>query len=53
MITWAMMQENLSLGVCGQQRRRPDWVGLLISPFVVPLFEGIISRLATSEISIF
>ena len=45
-LKWALMQENLSSGVCKQQRRR------LISAFVIPLLESI-SKLATSKFSSF
>ena len=49
----ASSRENLSLGVCEQQRRRqPAHWPSLISPFVIRFLESIISRLATSEISV-
>ena len=49
MFKWASTQENLSSGVCEQQRRRPA----LSAPFVDRLLESIISRLATSKVSLF
>ena len=45
-IKWASTRENLSSQVCEQQRCR------LISAFVIRVLESIISRLATSEISL-
>ena len=42
----ALTRENLSSGVCEQQRRRPDH---LISAFVIRLLESVISKLATSK----
>ena len=42
-ITWALMRENLSSGVCEQQMCRP---ASLISIFVIPFLESIISKLA-------
>ena len=46
-IIWALTRENLSSGVCEQHPCR------LISAFVLRLLESIISKLATSEISLF
>ena len=43
---WALPLEDLSWGVCEHQHS-------LISAFAIHLLESIISRLATSEISIF
>ena len=42
-ITWALMRENLSSGVCEQQSCRP---ASLISIFVIRFLESIISKLA-------
>ena len=52
---WAPSRENLSSGACEQQRRRPACTSMQtqISAFVIRLLESIISRPATSEISIF
>ena len=49
------MQENLSSGVCKQQKRRPVCTSVrrLISAFVIHFLERIISKLAIGEISIF
>ena len=44
-IIWALTRENLSSGVCDQQS--------LISAVVIRILEGIISELATGEISFF
>ena len=49
-VIWVSSRENLSLGVCEQHMHRPH---RLISAFVIRLTESNISRLATSEISIF
>ena len=43
-------RKNLSSGVGEQKRHRP---AQLVSAFVIPFLESIISKLATSEISIF
>ena len=51
-VIWASTPENLSLGVCEQQRCRPD-LRSLISTFDILLLERIISKLATSKISQF
>ena len=48
------MQENLSLVSANNRGAdKPAHLRSLVSAFVVRLFESIISRLATSEISIF
>ena len=48
------MWENLSLGICEQQRRRLDnALAQTDQRLVIRLLESIIYRLATSEISIF
>ena len=53
-IIWALKRENLSSEVCEQQGAdKPADPRRLISAFVIRLWESIISRLATSEISIF
>ena len=51
---WASTRENLSLGVCEQQRRRPACASAQTDQLLCYLFLGsTISILATSEISIF
>ena len=50
-INWASWQENLSSGVCEQQRRRPACASA-ISALIVSLLESIISKLATIKISL-
>ena len=53
-IIWASTRENLSSVVCEQHRRRSACASpSLISPFVIHFLECTISKLATSEISIF
>ena len=51
----ASSQENLSLKVYKQESRRPvcAFLSSLTSAFVICLFESIVSRLTTSEISNF
>ena len=44
---WASTQENLSSGVCEQQRCR------LISTFVIRLLESTLSKYASTKISMF
>ena len=51
---WALMQENLSLGFANNKGAdQPAHLHSLISTFVIRLLESIISKLATSEISLF
>ena len=48
---WAQSRENLSSGVCEQQRAdQPAHPRSLISAFVIHSLQSIISRLATSQI---
>ena len=48
------MRENLSSGFANNKEAdQPVHLRSMISAFVIPLLESIISRLATSEISIF
>ena len=54
LIIWALVRENLSSGVCEQQRRRPACAYAESDQrFVVHLTESIMSRHSTSEISMF
>ena len=55
-INWAMTQENLSLGVCEHQMRRKPAHRTsqhLSGPLLFAFLLSIISKLATSETSIF
>ena len=59
-ILCASTRQNLYSGVCKQQRRRPACSSgqsghqrSLINAFVIPFLKSIISKLATSKISIF
>ena len=49
------MQENLSSGVCANKKGADQAAHprILIGAFVIPLLKSIISKLATSEISLF
>ena len=53
-IIWASMQENLSSGFANNKGAdQPAHPNSLISTFIICLLESIISKLATSKISIF
>ena len=52
--TWALMQENLSLGFANNNGAdQPAQMSRLIRTFVIHLLVSIIHKLATSEISFF
>ena len=54
LLKWASSRQNLSSEVCKQQRRRPACASAQTDQCLCYLFlEGIISKLATSKISIF
>ena len=51
---WASTQENLSLGVCKQQRRRPACTSMQSDQCLCcSIFGNVYVKIATSEISIF
>ena len=53
-IIWALMQENLSLGFPNNKGAdQPAHRRRMISTFVIPILESIISKLAMGEISLF